>query len=80
MWGAIQHSGEAVLCGRKVSGACCERHTGCQHIISLSTEPLLTVLAFTEPREPTDGFLIRAFKPDLVRVFFTLLLAFIPLF
>lgn len=39
---------EAVLCGRKVSGACCERHTGSQHIISLSPEPLLTVLAFGE--------------------------------
>lgn len=47
---------EAVLCGRKVSGACCERHTGSQHIISLSPEPLLTVLAFSEPRDQQRDF------------------------
>lgn len=47
---------EAVLCGRKVSGACCERHTGSQHIISLSPEPLLTVLAFSEPLDQQRDF------------------------
>lgn len=56
---------EAFLCGRKVSGACCERHTGSQHIISLSSEPLLTLLAFSEPPTPTKGFFMMPFKPGL---------------
>ena len=65
-WGGHTALREAFLCGRKVSGACCERHTGSQCIISLFPEPLLTVLAFSEPHTPTKRFFMMAFKPDLL--------------
>lgn len=47
--------------------ACCERHTGSQHIISLSCEPLLTLLAFSAPPppSPTKRFFMMPFKPGL---------------
>lgn len=50
---------EAVVCGRMVFSACCDKHTGKRHI-SLSPEPLLTVLAF---RDSWDDQ--RQFKIDL---------------
>lgn len=49
-----------------MSGACCERSTGSQRIISLFPEPLLTQLAFSEPHTATKGFFMMAFRLDLL--------------